>query len=87
MWEGPKGFYWQAGKMLISFLDVQTIGLNGLKAPYPQFLPTLMNRWASVRNYGFFLYRTLMKSIGCVKNLMFRTVYSSYGRKFRGGKS
>ena len=25
---------------VISFLDVQTMGLNGLKAPYLQFLPT-----------------------------------------------
>ncbi len=28
------------GLLVISFLDVQTMGLNGLYAPYPQFLPT-----------------------------------------------
>ncbi len=26
--------------LVISFSDVQTMGLNGLEAPFPQFLPT-----------------------------------------------
>ncbi len=40
-------YYNKAGKdknlLTISFLDVQTVGLNGLEAPYPQFLPTRTN--------------------------------------------
>ncbi len=40
---------WEKGEgkdkpvLVISFLDVQTMGLNGLEVPNPQFLPTEMN--------------------------------------------
>ena len=37
--------------------------------------------WASVGNYGFFLYSTL-KSIWCVKNMMVRTGNFTNGRKW-----